>query len=208
MNPYDIDLDGLYEGGNKTLTWHGRTCWKNPCDLIIYAEIVHDVKPRLVLETGTHMGGSALFWADMLELAGDDGTEGATVVTVDVVAHGPLIDDPRILELHGSSTSDSVLGTMRSGANAAAVAGWPVLVNIDSDHNPRHVRAELEAYAPFVTPGSYMIVEDGVDDFRWRREGPHAATIDFLETHPEFEIDKSRERLGLTNCPDGFLRRL
>jgi len=160
-----------------------------------------EVGPGLVIETGTHMGGSALFWADLLALRG-----GGTVISVDV-APPPFKPPKSILFLTGSSTDAAILDQVIPAAERLAAAGRPVLVNLDSDHAYRHVTNELDAYAELVTPGSYLIVEDGIDDHRWNRQGPHAATLDWLRSHPEFEIDKTRERLGLTNCPDGFLRR-
>ncbi len=198
-------VDAVAEGGNETVTWRGVKCWKNPLDLIIYAEIVHEVRPSLVIETGTHAGGSTLFWLDMMRLE-DVGR--AVVISVDLnsVPRGVLPFVGRtggIALLRGSSTSPEILKPVQNETQHHE----RVLVNLDSDHSEQHVAAELAAYAPLVTPGSYLIVEDGIDDFRWDRRGPYHACIDFLALHPEFERDIHRERLGVTNCPSGFLRR-
>ena len=85
------------------------------------------------------------------------------------------------------------------------------MVLLDSDHRREHVRAELESYAPLVSPGSYVIVEDtnigGHPVSTPITEGPYEAVMDFLAGHAEFEIDRSRERLMMTLNPSGFLRR-
>lgn len=198
-------VDAIAEGGNETVTWRGVKCWKNPLDLIIYAEIVHDVKPTLVIETGSHHGGSALFWLDMMRLNGNDWPWPmvASIDSIDRLADLP--SDDHLAFRVGASTDPEIVSAIRDFARLHEPG--PVLVNLDSDHSEQHVAAELAAYAPLVTPGSYLIVEDGIDDFRWSRRGPHAACVAFLAEHPEFERDTHRERLGITNCPSGFLRR-
>lgn len=202
-------LDAIVEGGNESLTWHGRKCWKNPLDLIIYQQLVFEVEPTVVIETGTNAGGSARFWRDMMMLI--DRRSDGHVISIDVnpaPRQAEPADEPgsdyRIMFLLGNSTSPQIIKEVKQNI---AVADR-VLVNLDSDHNVSHVARELELYAPLVSVGSYLIVEDGVDDFRFSREGPYQATVEFLERHPEFEADPYPERLGLTNCPGGFLRRL
>lgn len=192
-------LDTVMKGGDRSLAWRGRMVWKNPLDLMIYQEIVHEVRPSLVIETGSHQGGSALFWSDMLKL---NGVEDGEVLSIDVKPVRPVWGDVRFLT--GSSLDEGTLIVARS----AAERHRRVLVNLDSDHTEDHVRAELEAYAPLVTVGSYVIVEDGVDDFRWQTPGPYAACVGFLAAHPEFKRDAHRERLRLGNNPCGFLRRM
>lgn len=190
------DLDLLHEGFDKSLTWRGKPIWKNPVDLVVYQMIARDVEPTLVIETGTHLGGSAEFWFDMMDGEG-------RVITIDI--------DQRcswggwgVLALEGTSTAPEIVEAVKK-----LVGPYDrVLVNLDSSHRYLHVLDELETFAPFVTPGSYLIVEDGIDDFRRGLDGPHAATMDWIATHPEFLVDKSRERPGWTNCPDGFLRKV
>ena len=87
------------------------------------------------------------------------------------------------------------------------------MVILDSDHSRPHVAAELELYAPLVTPGSFLLVQDGSTDvisvFRSGRPGPLPAIHDFVARHPEFEIDRARSaRFPITHHPDGWLRRL
>src|SRR5512138_524771 len=99
-----MDEAYLVEGAGRTLQWGGRFIWKNPLDLFVYAEIVREVRPALVIETGTHEGGSALFWADMLSLY----APGGLVVTIDRIDSG-LVSDERIVYLVGDSVSPEIL---------------------------------------------------------------------------------------------------
>jgi cephalosporin hydroxylase len=186
------------------VTWLGQPVWQNVFDLWIMQETIAEIKPALLIETGTNRGGSALFFAHLFDLMGH-----GAVVTIDVEKlHG--IAHPRIQFLIGSSISPSIIETVRT---LAASAAGPVLVTLDSDHHEGHVRAELEAYAPLVTPGSFCLVQDGVIDtlpsFAGGRPGPLPAIEDFLRTHPEFEIDTERSRKFLiTHHPSGWLRRV
>ena len=189
----------IFDGGNRTLHWRGHMIWKNPIDLFMYAEIAHEVKPDLVIETGTHSGGSALYWLDMLRLSG---VEDARVLSVDVEIQEGRPEDPSLLYFHGDSASKTFFRWARKQA-----AGRKVLVNLDSEHTYDHVRKELLMLSPLVSSGSYLIVEDGIDDIRWGIKGALAATKDFLAKHPKFSADRHRERYGLSNCPEGYLLR-
>src|SRR5512138_1670276 len=99
-----MDEAYLVEGAGRTLQWGGRFIWKNPLDLFVYAEIVREVRPALVIETGTHEGGSALYWADLLSLY----APGGHVVTIDSRDSG-LVSDERITHIVGDSTAPDVL---------------------------------------------------------------------------------------------------
>ena len=185
------------------VTWLGRPIWQNILDLWTIQETIWEVKPTLVVECGTHRGGSALFYANLFDLMGR-----GRLITVDVAALADL-SHPRIELLVGSSVSDKVVARVRE--SVAAVDG-PVMVILDSDHSERHVRAELERYAPFVTPGSFLLVQDGIIDlhpaFRSARPGPLPAIADFLGRHAEFEVDADRsQRFLISHHPSGWLRR-
>jgi cephalosporin hydroxylase len=184
------------------VTWLGRPIWQNVFDLWVMQEAIAEIKPAILIETGTHQGGSALFFAHLFELMGH-----GIVVTIDVEKKHDLAH-PRIAFLHGSSIAPEVVAQVRS----LAAGGGPVMVTLDSDHSQRHVRAELEAYAPLVTPGSYCLVQDGVIDtlprFASGRPGPLRAIEEFLAAHPEFEVDENRSRTFLiSHHPKGWLRR-
>jgi cephalosporin hydroxylase len=183
--------------------WLGVAALKCPFDLWMYQEILHDIKPDIVIETGTARGGSALFLASILDLLGS-----GALVAIDIVRRPEWPTHPRITYLTGSSTSAAIMDEVR-----ARVAGRPrVMVILDSDHTKKHVLDELHLYSPLVTKGSYLIVEDtninGRPVFPDFGPGPGEAVDDFLVANTAFERDPSRERFFVTFNPGGYLRRV
>jgi cephalosporin hydroxylase len=185
--------------------WLGHEVWKFPLDLWIYQEIVHEVRPRLIVETGTRFGGTTVFLAHLLDLMEADGR----IVSVDINA-GAQPPHPRITYLDGSSTDPAIVERVRS----SAADGGPVLVILDSDHRTPHVRDEITAYAELVTPGSYLIVEDTntgghpVQHPEVPDGGPMTAVEELLARDERFEVDRRRERFWVTNNPSGYLQRV
>ena len=185
-------------------TWYrGVRTYKCPTDMWVYMELIDELAPGLVIETGTYRGGSALYLADRLETIG-----AGNVVTVDVNEPPNPPAHPRLTYLTGSSSDPEIVAKIA----AMVPEGSPVLVILDSDHSQAHVAAELEAYAPLVPVGSYLIVEDtnvnghpAAPDFG---PGPMEAVWDFLATDPGFEIDAHCERYVLTQNPSGYLKRV
>ena len=171
---------------------------QNPFDVWITQEIFFDVKPDLVVEAGTYRGGSALLWATLLAPINPD----ARVITIDIEDQR----DPRAKQhslardkvdfILGSSIDPEIIATI-----AERVKGKRVVVILDSSHATEHVRKELDLYAPFVTMGSYLIVQD-------TPVGPDKAIADFLSTRDDFVVDHERERLLVTNNMGGFLKRV
>jgi cephalosporin hydroxylase len=182
--------------------WLGTPAQKCPLDLWVYQEILAELRPSLIVETGTADGGSALYLASVCDLLGH-----GHVVTIDVeVRDRP--GHPRIRYVTGSSTDPTIVEQVR----LMAIGASRVLVVLDSDHSRDHVLAELEAYAPFVTPSSYLIVEDtNVNSHPVLPEhgpGPAEAVDAFLALRgDQFEVDRAREKFGLTFNPGGYLRR-
>jgi cephalosporin hydroxylase len=186
-----------------TTTWLGAPIWQNVLDLWTIQETISEIRPALLIETGTNRGGSALFYAQLMDLMGS-----GRVITIDVERLHDL-NHPRIEFLHGSSTDPDVVERVRA---AAAEADGNVMVILDSDHAREHVSAELELYGPLITPGSLLLSQDGVIDQLWlfsdSRPGPLGANREFLARHPEFEWDRERnERFIITHHPAGWLRR-
>jgi cephalosporin hydroxylase len=184
-------------------TWVGQPIWQNVLDLWTIQETISEIRPALLIETGTNRGGSALFYAHLMDLLGT-----GRIVTVDIVKLHEL-EHPRVEFLIGSSTDEAIVERVRA---AAAEADGPVMVILDGNHDRDHVAQELELYAPLVTPGSLLLSQDGVIDelamFADSRPGPLPANRDFLARHPEFEHDEERnERFLLTHHPLGWLRR-
>jgi len=178
--------------------WMGAKLVKCPLDMWEVATILHQSRPAVVVETGTAWGGSALFYAHMFDLVGS-----GDVITVDSGRMGTA-PHPRITYLSGDSVA-------MAGTVAQMVDGRSAMVILDSDHTKAHVLAELDAYAPIVTSGQYLIVEDtnlgrqvGVE---WKNNGPGDALDEWLPAHPEFQVDGSRERHLVTMNPGGWLRR-
>ena len=186
----------------KDTRWRGVRAQKCPLDLWVYQEILHEVQPDLIVETGTAEGGSALFLASMLDLLGR-----GEVVTIDVLQRPDYPRHPRVTYLHGSSTDPAIVGHVSD----LVADGDKVVVILDSDHTKDHVLAEMRAYGPLVTKASYMIVEDTninghpvLPDFG---PGPWEAVEEFLQGNDQFEVDRSREKLLMTFNPMGYLRR-
>ncbi len=182
--------------------WLGTQALKNPLDLWVYQEVMVETRPELVVETGTYRGGSAHYLASICDLLGS-----GEVVSIDIE---PMRVDypqhPRITYLASrSSTHPDLLAEVRSRAAARRT-----LVILDSDHSQAHVEAELEAYAPLVPVGCYLIVEDS-NIGQIRKDlmpGPLQAVETFLAESDEFEIDREREKFLITFNPSGYLRRV
>ena len=184
------------------LSWMGLSTYKTPCDLWVYAELIHELRPERVIECGTWEGANAHWLATVLETTGR-----GNVLSVDVGLQADLPTHPRLSYLQGNSVAASTLDAVREflGTHMAGI------VILDSDHHAEHVRIELDAYSAFVKSGGYLVVEDthinrphpipGIAD------GPGEALDQWLPQHPEFEVDLNRERFGLTVCKGGYLRR-
>lgn len=184
-------------------TWFmGHAILKCPLDLWLYQEILHAVRPAVIVETGTAFGGSALYFASLCDLL-DNGR----VITIDVEPRASRPAHPRITYLSGSSAAPDVIRQVTAAIGRAA----PVLVVLDSDHRREHVLAELEAYGPLVTKGSYLIVEDtnlnGHPVEPDHGPGPLEAVETFLSSHPEFAHDTAMDKFLLSFNPRGYLRR-
>ena len=191
----------------KPTTWSdtrflGVPIAKNPLDLWVYQEIMFETRPDLIIEAGTAHGGSALYMASVCDLLG-----AGRVVSVDVEPQPDRPHHPRVTYLTGSSVAPEVVARVR----AQVRGGELVMVVLDSDHAESHVFDELAAYAPLVTPGCYLIVEDtnvnGRPVFRAHGPGPAEAVKRFLAAHPEFVPDAPREKFMFTFNPGGYLRR-
>jgi len=225
-------LESLRAGYSYNFSWLSRPIIQYPQDMAALQEIIWATRPDLIIETGIAHGGSLIFSASMLALLDlcDAIEAGRTMdprvsarkvlgIDIDIRAHNKAAIEAhpmfsRITMIQGSSIAPEVVDAVRTAA-----AGYSrVLVCLDSMHTHAHVLAELEAYAPLVTPGSYCVVFDTIvedmpagsfPDRPWDKgDNPKTAVWEFLKTHPEFEIDTMmQDKLLLTVAPDGFLRR-
>ena len=182
-------------------SWMGVPTLKCPLDLWIYQEILYEIRPDLIIETGTHLGGSALYLAHVLDILGR-----GEVVTIDI-NHAVRPQHPRIHYIQGSSADPELVADAVRGRSRDIC-----VVILDSDHSQAHVSRELEILSPYVTPGSYLIVEDtninGHPTYPSFGPGPFEALECFLPDHPEFLVDSSREKFLMTFNPRGFVRRV
>lgn len=202
---YEHGVHGDYGRGLHAQTkYHGVESHKCPLDLWIYQELLYEVRPALVIELGTYLGGTSLFLAHQLELL-----QAGSVVSIDCRSL-PRPEHPRLRYLLGETTAPEVLAEVR--AAATHVGSQPVMVIHDADHRRDQVLADLECYAPLVTPGSYLIVEDtnvnGHPVLNGWGPGPWEAVDEFLEHHSDFAVDPTREKFLMTYNPRGYLRRL
>jgi cephalosporin hydroxylase len=188
----------LYCYAKSPTYWKGVQILKCPLDLWIYQEIIHDIKPDIIIEAGTNLGGSALFFAEV---------SGARVITIDIEYREGRPQHPRIRYIFGSSVDESVLREVRKEVEVSNT----VMVVLDSDHTKDHVLKELEIYQHFVTPGSYMVLEDtnlnGHPVLENFGPGPMEALEEFMLGNQAFESDKSREKFILTFNPRGYLKK-
>ena len=188
----------------KRAHWMGVPALKNPLDVWVYQEIVHETKPEVIVELGNAFGGGTLFLANMLDLLGR-----GQVIAVDWSHEAFEAEHPRITKVTGDTRSPETVERVRE-----LCAGRRTMVVHDADHTYEPVSTDLRNYSPLVSPGCYFVVEDGIGDLvRPKRGAPlerraMAAAEDFAASSPDFEIDASRERFVATYNPRGFLRRI
>lgn len=205
-----------------TFSWMGRPVIQLPEDMIRIQEVLYAVRPDVIVETGVAHGGSLVYYASLCK-AMDRGR----VIGVDIeirphnrkaIEEHPL--SSRIALIEGSSTDEATVAAVRSQLRS----GETVLVLLDSNHSRDHVAAELEAYAPLVSVGSYLVATDGImrdvadvphGRQSWREDNPAGAAHDFAARHPEFVLEQpawpfneSTLSRNVTHWPDAWLRRV
>lgn len=213
--------------------WMGRPIIQYPQDIVAMQELIHEIKPDLVIETGIAHGGSLIFSASMLALLEmTEAIEAGTSfdpnkpkrkvlgIDIDIRPHNKAAIDAhpmrsRIEMIQGSSIADDVVAKVHDIAKGYK----KVLVCLDSNHTHDHVLDELKAYAPLASEGSYCVVFDTLiedmapdtySDRPWGKgNNPHTAIHSYLQENGGFEIDRQiHDRLLITVARDGFLKRL
>ena len=213
--------------------WQGRPIIQYPQDIVAMQELIWEVKPDLIIETGIAHGGSLVFSASMLALldisdaieSGSSLNPGKTKrkvlgIDIDIRPHNreaieahPM--SSRIDMIQGSSIECNVIDQVKD----IATSYERVMVCLDSNHTHDHVLAELKAYAPLTSVSSYCVVFDTIiEDMPtnmflnrpWSRgNNPKTAVWEYLKSHPEFKVDKKiQHKLLLTVAPDGYLKRI
>lgn len=196
----------------------GRPIIQLPQDILAMQEIIWEVKPEIIIETGIAHGGSLIFYASMLELLDGDGI--VVGIDIDIRAHNRVEIEKhsmfkRIKMLEGSSTDSKIVNSVRELVDDRK----SVMVVLDSNHTHEHVLMELKFYSPLVTIGSYCVVfdtivedlpEDSFPDRPWGRgNNPKTAVCEFLKNNDCFEIDKDiGNKLLITAAADGYLKRI
>lgn len=197
------------------LVWMGIPIIQLPEDILMMQELIWRVRPDVIIESGVAHGGALVLYASLLDAIGKGHVVG---VDIEIRKYNRLAIEAhpmskRITLIEGDSVSDETLGRVR----AEIPPGSTVMVALDSNHTLEHVAAELERYAPLVTPGSYCVVFDSVMTMvsdapnageNWEEDNPLEAVSAFLAEHKEFEVDEAFNRLEVTYCQSGFLRRL
>jgi cephalosporin hydroxylase len=219
----DLGLKFLVDTAPKkysyNFSWMGRPIIALPQDMIAMQELIWEVKPDLIIETGVAHGGSIVYYASLLELIGLDGI--VLGIDIDIRKHNrdlieahPMMKRIRLLE--GSSTSNEIVSQVKE----IALNKKKIMVCLDSNHTHEHVYNELKLYAPLTTVGSYCVVfdtvvEDMPADWDWgiRTWGvgnnPKTAVFEYLKEDDSFEIDKSIDnKLLISVAPDGYLKKV
>ena len=215
----DFNLESNKAKYSYNFSWMGRPIIAYPQDMIGMQEIIWDIKPDLIIETGIAHGGSLVYYASLLDLIGGDGL--VLGIDIDIRKHNKKLIEghsmfKRIRMIEGDSTSEIVANQVYQIAKSKK----RVLVCLDSNHVHDHVLKELKIYANLTSLGSYCvvfdtIVEDLPNDYMpesrpWNPgNNPKTAVLEFLKTNSNFEIDKSIDnKLLISVAPSGYLKRI
>ena len=202
-------------------SWLGRPVIQLPEDMLRIQEVIYDIKPDVIVETGIAHGGSLIFYASLCTAIGKGRVIG---IDIEIRPHNRVaIEEHRLSPLislvEGSSIDTNIVQSVQHRIGPAET----VLVLLDSNHLMDHVIAELEAYSPLVSPGSYIVACDGImqhvagasrtsEDWSWNN--PISAVNEFIATHPEFEciepawpFNEGKVKDRVTYWPKAFLRK-
>ena len=204
-----------------TFSWLGRPIIQLPEDLMRIQEVIYKVKPDVIIETGIAHGGSLIYYASLFQAIGKGRVIG---LDIEIRIHNRQAIEshelfPLITLIEGSSIAPEIVRQVKS----LVKPGETVMVVLDSCHTKQHVLAELKYYYDLVSPGSYIVVTDGImknlDDVpkgkaEWKLDNPAEAAIEFVAQHPEFVIEQpqwpfneSELTQNITHWPSAWLRR-
>lgn len=205
-----------------SFSWLGRPIIQLPEDMLRLQEVIYGLKPEVIVETGVAHGGSLIYYASLCKAMGHGRVVG---IDIEIRPHNRKAIEAHelsgLIELfEGSSTDDDIVEQVRRSVGDAS----PVLVLLDSNHTKEHVLAELDAYAPLVTPGSYIVAMDGImeqvvgaprtaPDWTWNN--PKQAAAEFVSARPEFALEPPQPPFNeghivddvVTYWPGGWIRR-
>jgi cephalosporin hydroxylase len=202
-------------------SWLGRPVIQLPEDLIRIQELIYSLQPDVIVETGIAHGGSLVFHAGLCAAMGKGRVIG---IDIEIRPHNRTALEqhrlsPSITLIEGSSIEPEVLKQVKNLIGP----GETVLVLLDSNHSQAHVTAELEAYGPLVSKGSYIVACDGImqqvagaprSQADWSWNNPISAVQQFLSNHPEFEahepdwpFNEGMIQQRVSYWPQAYLRR-
>ena len=207
----------IRSGYSYNFSWMGRPIIQYPQDMIAMQEIIWEVKPDLIIETGIAHGGSLIYYASILELIGKGEVLG---IDIDIREHNRVEIEKhpmykRIKMIQGSAISDGIIEQVKTYASGKQT----VMVCLDSNHTHAHVLSELQLYSPFVTVGSYLVAFDTVvedlpadlyKDRPWTiGDNPKTAVKEFLKNSDRFVVDSMIDhKLLVSVAPSGYLKRI
>lgn len=219
----DFTLESIKSGYSYNFSWLGRPIIQYPQDMVAMQEIIWDVKPDIIIETGIAHGGSLIFSASMLallEICGEIEKGEVLGIDIDIRPHNKAAIEAhpmskKITMFEGSSIDHEMIKKVHEFAKR----GKRILICLDSNHTHEHVLAELKAYAPLVSVGSYCAVFDTVvedlpdeiwNDRPWGKgDNPKTAVWEFLKTNNDFMIDEQMDnKLLISVAPSGYLKRV
>lgn len=204
-----------------SFSWLGRPIIQLPDDMVRIQEAIFHVQPDVIVETGIAHGGSLIYYASIMEMIGKGRVVG---IDIDIRRHNRVAIEAhpmskRITMIEGSSIAPEIVARVK----AEIRPGDKVMLILDSNHQRDHVADELKAYAPLVTPGSFILSQDGVMKLvagmpragaDWDENNPITAVDAFLADHPEFELakparlfDEAADTPDCSHHPSGWLRR-
>jgi cephalosporin hydroxylase len=204
-----------------TFSWMGRPVIQLPEDLVRSQEVIHRIQPDVIIETGVAHGGSLIFYASLCKAMNRGRVIG---IDIEIRPHNRgAIEEHPLAELITLVEGNAVAPNIVQQVKQLVRPSETVLIFLDSCHTKDHVRAELEAYSPLVTPDSYIVATDGLmadlhDTPRggadWLEDNPTEAAREFVAAHPDFEIEQpswpfneSQLAKNITHWPSAWLKR-
>jgi cephalosporin hydroxylase len=203
-------------------SWLGRPIIQLPEDVIRTQEVIYTLKPDVIIETGVAHGGSLIFYATLCRVL-----EKGRVIGIDIeirphnraaIESHPLSSFITLIE--GNSVEPAIVDEVKAHVHV----GEKALILLDSSHSKNHVLAELNAYAPLVSKGSYIVAMDGImeqvvsaprtqPDWAWNN--PRRAALEFVKRNPDFVIEEPQFPFNegnvserVTYWPGGFIKRV
>lgn len=189
------------------MKYHNLDMQKIPNDLVVYSEIIYDIKPDIIIEIGSAGGGTCLWLCHQLDIL-----KKGKVISIDINQTNNKAKHEKLIKIESNSTDKSTENLISEHIKE----NNKVLIIHDGSHKKEDIKKDFENYSKYVSVGSYFIIEDGVMDvFNWKdhRTSGHdcglVAATELIKQYGDlnWEIDKSREKYIITNNPNGFLRR-